>query len=147
MTKYIINNGTISSATNVAEEIKGLKISPEDFFWAELSLLIEPGVIVEASSIEEAKKKALKSGLKIQGGFGSLGIHTWSKCGEIGIEAKNLDQLINETHNLWYDAGFGSQYLFGTIALKDGRWYEREEYDGSECWKLITPPKIPSWLE
>ena len=34
-----------------------------------------------------------------------------------------------------YDEGYGSQELFGTIVLKDGTWYERGEYDGSEWWE------------
>ena len=147
MKYFIVGNGNVYSATNVAEEIKSLEINPEDFFWAELSILIEPGVIVSASSYEEAKKKVLNSSIKIQGGFESIGIHTFSKCGEISIEAKNLNQLIEESKNLWYNAGFGSQYLFGTITLKNGQWYEREEYDGLEGWKLIKPPKIPDWYK
>jgi hypothetical protein len=42
-----------------------------------------------------------------------------------------------------YDAGFGSQELFGTIWYADGTWSERAEYDGSEWWRRVSRPQIP----
>ena len=54
-----------------------------------------------------------------------------------------------EEQNLWafldrtYDAGWGSQKLFGTIWLQDGSWLTRGEYDGSEWWNHNKRPAIP----
>lgn len=45
-----------------------------------------------------------------------------------------------------YDPSYGSQEVFGTIWLRDGRWCCRGEYDGSEWWDLVTPPPIPAYL-
>ena len=42
-----------------------------------------------------------------------------------------------------YDAGYGSQELFGTIWYSDGTWSDREEYDGSENWKHRKCPPLP----
>jgi hypothetical protein len=42
-----------------------------------------------------------------------------------------------------YDDGPGTQYLFGTICCEDGLWYDRHEYDGSECWYRHKYPTIP----
>ena len=42
-----------------------------------------------------------------------------------------------------YDAGFGSQKLYGTIWFADGSWATRGEYDGSEWWKHQTPLALP----
>lgn len=42
-----------------------------------------------------------------------------------------------------YDDGYGGQELFGTIWLKDGSWYERAEYDGSEWWVHRVCPPLP----
>lgn len=41
-----------------------------------------------------------------------------------------------------YDSVYGSQELYGTIWMKDGTWYAREEYDGSEWWKLYSRPDL-----
>lgn len=41
-----------------------------------------------------------------------------------------------------YDAGYGSQQLFGEIFCKNGIWFERGEYDGSEWWE---EHKYPNW--
>lgn len=50
-----------------------------------------------------------------------------------------------------YDAGYGSPEVATDliIELKDGSWYTREEYDGSEWWRLnkrspefINPSRI-----
>lgn len=44
-----------------------------------------------------------------------------------------------------YDSGFGAQELSGMIAMNDGSWYERGEYDGSEWWVRKRFPKEPNW--
>ena len=45
--------------------------------------------------------------------------------------------------NFNYDAGYGSQKLFGFIWYADGTWSERYEYDGSEWWDYNSCPEIP----
>jgi len=45
-----------------------------------------------------------------------------------------------------YDAGYGSQELYGTVWLEDGTWLSRGEYDGSEWWKHNVLPEIPNEL-
>lgn len=45
-----------------------------------------------------------------------------------------------------YDNGYGGQFLFGTIWLKDGTWFTRGEYDGSEWWEYHSCPEIPNEL-
>lgn len=41
---------------------------------------------------------------------------------------------LDDVENLEYDAGFGTQELYGYVWFKDGSWLERHEYDGSEEW-------------
>ena len=43
-----------------------------------------------------------------------------------------------------YDDGFGSQHLFGTIWCDNGVWFDRHEYNGSECWNFHKYPIIPA---
>ena len=43
-----------------------------------------------------------------------------------------------------YDSGYGLQFLYGTVWLKDGTWLERREYDGSEWWEHKVLPEIPA---
>jgi len=42
-----------------------------------------------------------------------------------------------------YNASYGRQYVFGTIWFEEGVWYDRYEYDGSECWQRNKYPGIP----
>lgn len=46
-----------------------------------------------------------------------------------------------------YYSGYGGQELGGEIAMNDGSWYERGEYDGSEWWEHKRFPKEPDWDE
>ena len=48
--------------------------------------------------------------------------------------------------NFSYDDGYGTQELYGTIWLKDGTWFTRWEYDGSEGWEHHVVPDIPTDL-
>ena len=41
-----------------------------------------------------------------------------------------------------YDAGYGSQQLYGTIWFTDNTWATRREYDGSEWWYCHKYPDI-----
>ena len=45
-----------------------------------------------------------------------------------------------------YDAGYGTQYVFGYVWLTNGVWMERGEYDGSEWWEWHKYPQIPDEL-
>lgn len=48
--------------------------------------------------------------------------------------------------DFWYDSGFGTMYVFGTIWFQDGTWAVRKEYDGSESWDHRILPEIPEHL-
>ena len=50
---------------------------------------------------------------------------------------KFLDKL-----NFFYESGYGTQEVFGTIWLVDGTWFSRGEYDGSEWWQYHVCPAI-----
>ncbi len=45
-----------------------------------------------------------------------------------------------------YDAGYGTQHLFGTIWFQDGSWATRKVYDGAEWWQHHIRPEIPENL-
>lgn len=49
-----------------------------------------------------------------------------------------------ESIDVEYDAGYGSQELYGIIWYEDGTWSERCEYDGSEWWAHQKCPDIPA---
>ena len=52
-----------------------------------------------------------------------------------------------ESLNFEYDAGYGSQELYGIIWLENGTWLLRGEYDGSEWWNYnILPPILKECL-
>jgi len=55
------------------------------------------------------------------------------------------NELIEQCQFWYYDNSFGTQHLFGVIVINDGIWLNREEYDGSEWWKLNIQPKTPKW--
>jgi hypothetical protein len=65
---------------------------------------------------------------------------------KIGYSRVEFDAFM-ESLNFEYDNGYGSQELSGTVWLKDGRWFERGEYDGSEWWELKECPEIPDYLK
>lgn len=48
--------------------------------------------------------------------------------------------------NFDYDAGYGSQKLFGVVYCKNSNnrpvWLTREEYDGSEWWDINIIPEF-----
>lgn len=61
---------------------------------------------------------------------------------QIGFSQSKLETFL-EALNFQYDAGYGSQQLFGYIWYTDGTWSERGEYDGAEWWEYKSQPKIP----
>jgi len=36
--------------------------------------------------------------------------------------------------------------IYGTVWFLDGTYADREEYDGSECWRIHRTPEIPKEL-
>jgi hypothetical protein len=60
----------------------------------------------------------------------------------IGHSKEDSDRFMDSLDFI-YNNGFGGQELDGTIWLKDGRWIDRAEYDGSEWWVLREAPQIP----
>ena len=55
---------------------------------------------------------------------------------------EELEEFLNNL-DFEYDDGYGIQHLFGTIWCKNNTWFDRVEYDGSECWKYNEYPKLP----
>lgn len=65
----------------------------------------------------------------------------WEDNTAITKDITTLDDL-----NFDYDAGYGSQELFGVVYCKNSNnrpvWLTREEYDGSEWWDINTIPEF-----
>ena len=65
----------------------------------------------------------------------------WDNNTTITKNITTLDDL-----NFDYDAGYGSQELFGVVYCKNSNnrpvWLTREEYDGSEWWDINTIPEF-----
>ena len=59
-----------------------------------------------------------------------------------GYTPEEYDEFVNNL-NFEYDNGYGTQELYGTIWCEDGVWFDRHEYDGSECWDGHKYPSIP----
>ena len=146
---YIINNNCeVLEATNVASEIRELNIRPDEFYWAELRLEFAGPVIVSATSFDEAFQKFKDSGILIQGGLNpEIDFDIFRNECNVEIRAETLESLLKKTKNFWYHGGFGKQYLFGKIVLKNGGWFQRVEYDGSECWEFFKTPEEPEWVK
>lgn len=64
---------------------------------------------------------------------------------KVGYTMDEFKEFLNEL-DFNYDAGYGSQELFGTIWFNDDTWATRSEYDGSEWWTLHRIPAIPEEL-
>ena len=52
--------------------------------------------------------------------------------------------LFEKLANVSYDNGYGGQEVASdlVILMKDGTWFERAEYDGSEWWRYQSAPKV-----
>lgn len=85
---------------------------------------------------------------------GNEGKTYWAPLNSKPIKDKSLTLPVDYTQeeyqnflnelNFKYDNSWGHQYINGTIWLKDERWIERLEYDGSENWRLVERPEIPT---
>lgn len=64
----------------------------------------------------------------------------------VGYTAEEYEAFL-EKLNFYYDSGYGTQELEGTVWLKDGTWLSRREYDGSEWWHHNRRPSIPHYLQ
>ena len=58
------------------------------------------------------------------------------------FESSQFDEFKNYLENINYDASYGSQNFFGLVLLSDNTWFERYEYDGSECWVHKKRPEL-----
>jgi hypothetical protein len=84
---------------------------------------------------------------------GNEGETYWAPLNSKPIKDKSLTLPVDYTKEEYqnflnelefeYDDSWGHWYINGTIWLKDGRWIERNEYDGSEWWRLVERPNIP----
>jgi hypothetical protein len=63
-----------------------------------------------------------------------------------GYTQADLDEFISKL-DFEYDAGYGSQELFGMVWFNDGAWMDRYEYDGAESWDWHKYPSIPDELK
>lgn len=59
-----------------------------------------------------------------------------------GYSSEQLQSFLFEIDRM-YDAGYGTQELYGFIWWKDGTWSSRFEYDGSERWEHHVRPTYP----
>lgn len=83
---------------------------------------------INGRKVKQYKLIALNRGLKDNKIFQGEGEIDWKKI------PKKL---------LKYDAGYGTQYWDGWITFEDeDSWLARREYDGSEWWLQLTPPKL-----
>lgn len=56
-----------------------------------------------------------------------------------------ISWFLEQAKRINYYSGYGTAVIDLTlkIVLKDGRWLERREYDGSEWWVLRSKPNMP----
>jgi hypothetical protein len=64
---------------------------------------------------------------------------------KVGYSVDEIQKFLDSL-DFVYDAGYGSQELYGLVWFTDRTWLEREEYDGSESWSHKKLPEIPSDL-
>lgn len=74
--------------------------------------------------------------------------HTTNDIAWIGI--RSSDYAINweeyrQISDITYYSGFGGTNIPDDliVVFDDGSWLERDEYDGNEWWKCVTPPQQP----
>lgn len=75
--------------------------------------------------------------------------YDWSDVRWVGspdMKFPTVNEFIKVAKATEYDNGFGAQAIpFDLVVmLKDGSWFEREEYDGSEWWVYMRKPIEPS---
>lgn len=55
----------------------------------------------------------------------------------------DLETFLSSMNEVNYHDGYGQQFQFGYIWMKDGTWLERSEDAGAECWEHKVFPPIP----
>lgn len=75
--------------------------------------------------------------------------YDWSDVKWVGspdIKFPTVNEFIKVAKATEFEDGYGAQEIpFDlVIMLKDGTWFERHEYDGSEWWDYIKRPSEPS---
>lgn len=75
--------------------------------------------------------------------------YDWSDVRWVGspdIKFPTVSEFMKVAKATEYDEGYGAQEIpFDLIVmLKDGTWFERAEYDGSEWWAYVKRPPEPS---
>lgn len=58
------------------------------------------------------------------------------------FEKQQYQEFVEYMKGVNYDAGYGTQKFFGFVLLNDNSWFERDEYDGSECWTHKKRPNL-----
>lgn len=64
-----------------------------------------------------------------------------------GYSVAELDSFLTELGTIEYYDGYGTQELYGVVALTNNEWLSRGEYDGSEWWDWNVYPKEEYYLE
>lgn len=64
----------------------------------------------------------------------------------VGIPAKEdwtYEDFVSVAERIYYDNGFGAQEVEPSlvVCMRDGSWFERAEYDGSEWWEHKASPQ------
>lgn len=69
-------------------------------------------------------------------------------CGSRDFEVP-IAEFFEFADRITYNAGYGINFipLDIIIVMKDGSWFERREYDGSEWWAYVRAPELPTRLE
>ena len=87
----------------------------------------------------------------------NFGNETWEKLQRCGYDRSSIDWIgcrdfqVSEgwfwtlADNTEYNEDYGRPEIPQDliISMKDGSWFERREYDGSEWWVHIVPPQKP----
>ena len=70
----------------------------------------------------------------------------WIGGRDFRIPADNFWEI---AHKTTYDSCYGAQEVASDliIAMQDGSWFSRSEYDGSEWWEHHCRQKIPSIIK
>lgn len=64
----------------------------------------------------------------------------------VGYTQEEYEAFLKEL-DFNYDNGYGFQHLYGTLWCDNGLWFDRHEYDGSECWQMHRYPNVPQELD
>lgn len=78
-----------------------------------------------------------------------LELYNWNRNAILPMEYTDQQYYVflDKCSQYNYYSGYGEQELYGYIWLKDGTWFERYEYDGSEKWVYKKYPEMPKGLK